>query len=216
VLRTRFETENGVPVQKVAVSADFEVGRHHIPEGGLGAFIPYLIRPFDLTRPPLMRVELIETGRDHHVLVVDMHHIVNDGISRGVLINEFMTLYNGEELPALPLQYRDYAEWQQQEKEGMAVQKQFWMTELAGELPVLGLPYDLPRPAIKNYEGGNLAFTLTEEEIDWVRRIAEKKASHYSYFSFPYSTFCSASSAASGISLLALRSPAVTGKASGR
>ena len=73
------------------------------------------IMPFDLSQAPLIRVGLLETAPREFVLMVDMHHIITDGVSQGILVKDFMSLYNNEDLPELKLQYKDYSEWQQGE-----------------------------------------------------------------------------------------------------
>ncbi|HLP60910.1 MAG TPA: condensation domain-containing protein, partial [Candidatus Deferrimicrobium sp.] len=136
-LRTSFSEINGELVQRIHDSVEFE-----ITGSGKDDLIKNFIRPFDLSQAPLLRVGLLK-----QILIVDMHHIISDGTSLAVLIEEFMMLYQGEELPALPLQYKDYAAWQNREKEGvLSRQQEFWLVEFAGEIPVLNLPYDYARP----------------------------------------------------------------------
>ncbi|MCP5103151.1 MAG: amino acid adenylation domain-containing protein, partial [bacterium] len=135
---------------------------------GAGAPRPgEFIRPFDLSRAPLMRVELVRLEDGNHVLLVDMHHIVNDGVSSGILIREFMKLYRGEVLPELRLQYKDYAVWQNREKEKEYVKKQedYWLERFAGDIPVLDLPIDFNRPAVQSFEGSTTGFTISPEEV---------------------------------------------------
>ncbi|MCP4157707.1 MAG: hypothetical protein GY757_58905, partial [bacterium] len=130
-------------------------------------------RPFELTNPPLLRVAVIETThtgttRDlkERFLLLDMHHIITDGTSQEVLIKEFLALYDGENLPPLELQYKDYAEWQnsRKQKELTKQQEEYWLNLFSGELPVLSLPTDYPRPVIQSFEGNNLSFMLNEDE----------------------------------------------------
>ena len=70
------------------------------------------VQPFALHKAPLVRVGLIEMPEHEYLLMVDMHHIITDGVSQGLLVRDFMALYNNDPLPALQLQYKDYAEWQ--------------------------------------------------------------------------------------------------------
>jgi hypothetical protein len=106
------------------------------------------IRPFDLSHPPLHRVGLLKEQEDKYILVVDMHHIITDGISHDILAREFTALYAGEELPFLRLQYKDYAEWENSDtrKEARKKQETYWLKEFTGEIPLLHLPMDHARP----------------------------------------------------------------------
>ncbi|KAF6608062.1 hypothetical protein H6F38_31950, partial [Paenibacillus sp. EKM208P] len=70
------------------------------------------VRAFDLAQAPLLRVQLVETGPERHVMFYDMHHIISDGVTEGIIVQEFSQLYEGKELPPLRIQYKDYAVWQ--------------------------------------------------------------------------------------------------------
>ena len=105
--------------------------------------IKEFIRPFDLTKAPLFRMSIIRVTEEKHLLLVDMHHIISDGASVSVLIDEMTRLYAGEALEPLRIQYKDYAVWQQHLlTERHKMQEEYWLKELDGELPVLTLPTD--------------------------------------------------------------------------
>jgi non-ribosomal peptide synthetase component F len=103
-----------------------------------------------------------------------MHHIISDGTSMGVLVNEFMRLYNGEKLPPLRTRYKDFSRWQNSKKEQESIKRQekYWLKEFAGEIPVLNLPADIPRPAIQDFSGGFLAFEIGKEETQKMKDLA--------------------------------------------
>ena len=117
---------------------------------------------------PLLRVRLLTLGADEHIVILTMHHIVSDGWSMGLLLNEIASLYRaysaGEEspLPELPLQYADYAVWQREWLQGEVLEAElgYWREQLRGELPVLELPTDRPRPAVQSYRGAREFFRL--------------------------------------------------------
>jgi amino acid adenylation domain-containing protein len=114
--------------------------------------------PFDLERGPLLRARLVLLPGDRQLLLLNMHHIVSDGWSVRLLLHELTRLYSAsvDALPSLPVQYADYARWQRRELEGAVFARQldYWRRELAGELPVLDLPTDYPRPAVQTFRGG--------------------------------------------------------------
>ncbi|ARU62078.1 hypothetical protein CBW65_14470 [Tumebacillus avium] len=128
-------------------------------------------RPFELSKGPLFRVLLVRMRDDEHLLLLLLHHIISDGWSNGVLLQELAALYEqhtgGREaaLPALPVQYADYAVWQREWLQGEALDGQisYWQQQLSGELPVLTLPTDRPRPAEFSYRGAYEPFHLPEE-----------------------------------------------------
>ena len=113
------------------------------------------IRPFDLGKAPLLRVGLVSESESVHYLLIDMHHIISDGTSVGILIDELSILYRGDELDELPIQYKDYAVWSTSEK--FLAQKEaeaaFWLEQLKGELPVLALPEDLRDQRFRRLKG---------------------------------------------------------------
>jgi amino acid adenylation domain-containing protein/non-ribosomal peptide synthase protein (TIGR01720 family) len=124
-------------------------------------------RPFDLARGPLVRTVLFRLGTQDHVVVLTMHHIIADGWSMGILIEELTALYaactSGQPagLPALPIQYADYATWQRTWLQGAVLEAQlaYWRQQLL-DLPALELPMDHPRPAIPSVRGAYQTFEL--------------------------------------------------------
>ncbi|MEO8488706.1 amino acid adenylation domain-containing protein [Pseudomonas sp.] len=124
--------------------------------------------PFDLENGPLLRVQLLTLGDQEHVLLLTLHHIVSDGWSMNVLIDEFIRFYDAHErndapqLPALPIQYSDYALWQRRWLEAgeQARQLEYWQARLGDEHPVLELPTDRPRPARPSYQGTRHNFAI--------------------------------------------------------
>ncbi|MCP5049569.1 MAG: amino acid adenylation domain-containing protein, partial [bacterium] len=137
------------------------------------------VRPFDLSRAPLMRVGLMETGEGTHILMADMHHIISDGVSSDLLEIDFIALYEDKTLPPLRLQYKDFSQWQNREShiENTRNQESYWINEFKGEIPVLQLPTDYPRPAIQRFEGGSINFRLQGEDCHGLRALAMKTGS---------------------------------------
>ncbi|NEW09937.1 non-ribosomal peptide synthetase, partial [Paenibacillus sp. SYP-B3998] len=137
------------------------------------------IRAFELAKPPLLRVGLIELAKDRHILMFDMHHIISDGVSMNILVEEFVRLYGGEELIPLTIQYKDYAAWQQSEahSERLKQQEAYWLQELQGELPQLELPTYFSRPPIRSYEGDVLHFVIDKQRSEGLQQIAENTGS---------------------------------------
>ncbi len=151
ILRTSFMVIEGKPAQVVHDEVEFALDS---VEGGFDSFI----RPFDPASAPLLRVALIreEAGR---ILALDMHHLVTDGVSMGILIREFLALYSGDErLPELSLQYKDVAQWQPDLKASSS----YWHERFKDPPPPLELPLDCDRPQMQSFAGGTLFFYIDE------------------------------------------------------
>ena len=135
------------------------------------------IRPFDLSKPPLLRVGVgelrsgeLETRQ--YLLLIDMHHIISDGTSMGILVKDFARLYNGETLEELPIQYKDFTVWQNAffNSQEILEQERFWLDQLSGELPILNLT-DYPRKAVQDFHGETFVFTLEKDLVEEVNRL---------------------------------------------
>ncbi len=186
-LRTTFGEAGGAPAQIVAPFAGFvlptedlsslpadareaEVRRRAAQDAGT---------PFDLAAGPLFRAALLRLAADEHVLLLNMHHIVSDGWSMGVLFREMEALYAARRdgtdpvLPALPVQYADFAVWQRAHLQGEALDRQmeYWKRQLAGAPEVLELPLDHPRPAVPSYRGESVEFALPAETLERLRAL---------------------------------------------
>jgi len=137
---------------------------------------------FDLERGPLLRVQLLKLDAQEHVLLLTLHHIVSDGWSMNVLIDEFIRCYDAHErhetprLQALPIQYSDYALWQRRWLEAgeQARQLDYWQARLGDEHPVLELPTDRPRPAMPSYQGTRHNFAIDAGLAAQLRNCARK------------------------------------------
>jgi amino acid adenylation domain-containing protein/non-ribosomal peptide synthase protein (TIGR01720 family) len=137
-----------------------------------------LITPFDLHQSPLFKVRLINTQGQQHCLFLDFHHIICDGISVNIFIQELFDYYRGQELPLLPVNYRDYSDWEHCMAASGSLQKQelFWKQQLTQPVPVLELPIDFSRPVIFNPTGEKLEVLLDKDITDRLIRIATQYA----------------------------------------
>jgi len=135
---------------------------------------------FDTARGPLLAAHLLKLGRDDHILLVNLHHIVSDGWSMSVLVHEIcdgyraLTMGTASTLPSLPIQYADYAHWQRHWLEGEILDGQmaWWMSQLSGTLPVLDLPTDRPRYAGQGHESGRVHLSLDPALSEAIRQLA--------------------------------------------
>ncbi|MBU2137273.1 MAG: amino acid adenylation domain-containing protein, partial [Gammaproteobacteria bacterium] len=138
-------------------------------------------RAFDLEQSPPWRVAVVEQGRQEHVLLVCLHHIIADGWSIQVLLDEFATLYRAfstgqaSQLAALPVQYADYALWQRERLSGTRLSQQldWWRAQLGSEQPLLELPCDKPRPALRQGHGARHSFSVPAALAERLREQAQ-------------------------------------------
>lgn len=175
-LRTSFPSVEGQPTQHIASPAPLTLPLTDLsdrPHAEREAARQHLVRqltqrPFDVARGPLFRPHLVRLEAELHVLVLSMHHIAIDGWSLGVLFDELAVVYgarlSGEApvLPALPVQYADYALWERQWLQGAVLDEQlaYWRQQLAGAPPVLELSVRRPRPVRRSLRGARCAVTL--------------------------------------------------------
>ncbi|WP_080283458.1 non-ribosomal peptide synthetase, partial [Clostridium botulinum] len=176
-LRTYFETLDGEIIQKLQNSYKFKLVERK-EDGNVDNIINKFIRPFNLEKAPLFRVELVK-NKEKTYLLIDMHHIISDGVSMSILIKEFTALYNGENLDPLKLQYKDFAAWQNNflKSEEVKKQEEYWINNFSDEIPILNMITDYERPAIKSFEGDGLSFEVDEKVTENLRKIARKTGS---------------------------------------
>ncbi|AZC38807.1 non-ribosomal peptide synthetase [Pseudomonas chlororaphis] len=189
-LRTTFCEEDGIAVQVVHPPAPLHIEVIDLHTGGLSyeeqvnALTDSKRQPpFDLRNGPLLRASLLRVAADEHVLVLTQHHIVSDGWSMGVMVDELIQLYAGYRqgrtinLPDLPIQYADYANWQRQWMDAGERERQlgYWLQQLGGEQPLLMLPLDHSRPAIQSYRGALFDIPLGDELRVGLKQLAQRE-----------------------------------------
>jgi tyrocidine synthetase-3 len=185
-LRTSFHMAAGVPVQQVHDKVKFEI---ECPDGASLSItsyplsvIPRFIRPFDLSRAPLLRVGLVQMENKEYLLMVDMHHIISDGTSMGLLVKEFMALYEGQALPPPGIQYKDFSGWHNRQRKSQQARQQekYWLHQFSGEFPLINLPADFPRPAVQSFAGAHIRFEINQENTKALKALAlEENATLY-------------------------------------
>jgi amino acid adenylation domain-containing protein len=191
-LRTTFVDINGEPQQivhpaKATVLRDLQVcpGRD-VDEQAREFSIAEASQRFDLRAGPLFRASLLQLGLEQHVLFLTAHHIICDGWSLRVIMKDLAAFYSlGEDSPkqpALLIQYRDYAAWQQRSRNSVATRadRDYWLSKLAGELPTLDFPLDHARPALQGFRGASVCAQLSSLDLERLREFA--RARHCTVF----------------------------------
>ncbi|MBD2441588.1 condensation domain-containing protein, partial [Nostoc sp. FACHB-110] len=177
-LRTTFAVTEGIPVQVIAPKLTINipvVDLPDLPPASLQQIVTQEVRqPFDLSISPLLRATLIRQQAESHLLILTMHHIITDGWSMGIFLQELEILYQAftqgkpNPLPELTIQSADFAVWQRQwlTKGVQQQQLDYWKQQLAGAPPLLELPTDYPRPSVQTFVGANKRFQLDKDLTD--------------------------------------------------
>ncbi|HBZ82358.1 non-ribosomal peptide synthase/polyketide synthase [Brevibacillus parabrevis] len=192
-LRTTFSDRDGEAVQIIHPAIEWSLGRVDLREWAeaereakaLQLAIEDAKRPFDLERGPLLRASLLVMAQQEYVFLLNLHHIVADGWSMNVFMEELVTIYEalsaGEtpQLAELPLQYADYAAWQRDWLQGDVLEQQlaYWKAKVGGAEPLLALPTDRPRPAVQSHKGAMHTITLPAERLAALKTLSREEGS---------------------------------------
>ncbi len=196
ILRTIFTLCEEKPVQVVLPSLSITLDMEDLlkfPTGErekeLERFIRNdILKPFNPVEGPLLRTKLVKLDEDEYIFLLIIHHIIADGTSIQVFIKELAQLYQAYSqdkrtpMPRLAVQYIDYVEWQRRwfgsEARGIPFlekQELFWLEQFSGELPVLSLPYDYPRPTIQDFNGDTISSGLDSKTSISLKHLALKE-----------------------------------------
>ncbi len=169
-LRTSFSLENGKPIQVIHSKVEFAVERRKldyvddekIRRKHLEAELKDFVRPFDLKNAPLLRVGYFEFDDKETYLAIDLHHIITDGASMGLLFAEYMALAEGRNLAPLIMGYRDAVEWLRNrlDEPSLIRQRKWWLEQFSDKIPLLDIHTDKPRPLVRDYRGARVFHTI--------------------------------------------------------
>ena len=199
-LRTTIASNDGQPVQIITPASDLEhissgklvplavIDLRDVPESEREAVLQKHLTEksrtvFDITRFPLLDTTLLRLGEEDYVFLLVIHHIVSDGWSISVFFQELATLYKafakGEAspIPELPIQYADFSDWQREWLQGDVIESQlsYWKEQLGGQLPVLDLPADHPRPAVQTFRGARHGVVLSSKLTTALRQLGQQE-----------------------------------------
>jgi len=174
-LRTSFTLIDDAIVQVVHDTATFGF-EPTPPAPSLDAAVAGFVRPFDLARAPLLRATVLEGASDRHTILMDLHHIIADGRSIDVLVEDLTALVDGRRPPAPPIQYKDYAAWQRDRASGPDVQAQgrYWRKLFKDGVPALALPTDFPRPPVQSFEGAHVQVEADGALVERLRTLGRE------------------------------------------
>ncbi|MBX8513358.1 amino acid adenylation domain-containing protein [Pseudomonas cichorii] len=186
-LRTTFERHGSQVLQRIAAPDSITISETTVSQALDNEVLQHMAaqevsKPFDLAKGPLFRAHLVRLSDSEHRLWVTLHHIISDGVSMGVLIDEFSALYNAfakdeaDPLPALAIQYADHAVWQREWLSGsrLQAQKDYWQQHLQGAPTLLELPTDRPRPLVQSHAGGQYNVALPTALTSGLRALSRR------------------------------------------
>lgn len=180
ILRTVFRADEKGEIRQFIFPAheiqfsipDFDLREENQQQEKLKSLLQHeFTKPFELAEGPLVRASLYHTADHKWIFTFTLHHIISDGWSMGIMINELLLFYNSHKkdepnpLAPLRIQYKDYAVWQQEQlsSETLNGHKDYWLKQFEGELPVIDLPVDRTRPAVKTYNGAVIHKTIAKD-----------------------------------------------------
>lgn len=176
-LRVGFVSIGEAIFQKIHNNAVFSIETSDIADHDIEGFVRSCVRPFDLDRPPLIRLFIGRLATDACVFLFDAHHIMFDGISGNILFQELMALYRGDPLDNPGRPYREYIAWLQEFRtsETFRRQESYWLERFAQPAPPLALPYDFPRPPKNDFKGEVARFKVGRELLDQLKQTASQQ-----------------------------------------
>ncbi|MFQ4145484.1 amino acid adenylation domain-containing protein [Chlorogloeopsis sp. ULAP02] len=191
ILRTSFEVVNGEPIQKVADAVTLtlpEVDLCHLADEQKQIQVQKLSlqeaqSSFNLGQAPLLRAKLLHLQAEQSILILTLHHLIGDGWSVKVLVQELSAIYQtfaddkSSRLPQLPVQYADFVYWQRNWLQGEVIEKHlaYWKQQLGGNLPILQLPTDYSRLPIQTFRGSQQKFVLPKALTEAIKQLSQRE-----------------------------------------
>ncbi|WP_147239340.1 non-ribosomal peptide synthetase, partial [Tenacibaculum sp. E3R01] len=175
-LRTEFVTIDGELSQRILSEANFSINYLNYEED-LESIVKDFTKPFDLGMGPIFRVGIVRVTNQEHLLVIDSHHIISDEVTIKILLKDLFSIYNGDKLPELRIQYKDFVMWQNQDQQQEEIRqhKKYWLDKFSKEVPTLELPYDYPRTFKNTDDGGNLLIKIDDNRVGQLKKIAQEE-----------------------------------------
>ncbi len=176
-LRTRFEIKDNNVVQIIEDNIKFNLELEQSHTEDLNEIYYNFVKPFDLSKAPLFRAQLVQLKDNKTLLLLDMHHIISDGTSLSILLQELCDLYNGSNLSEKTVDYKDFTLWEKEqfETDEFKKSKEFWVNQFrTDEIPLLNMPTNYPRPSVQSFEGSNYHTQLSKKVFKKINETAKK------------------------------------------
>jgi amino acid adenylation domain-containing protein len=182
--RTSFEISGNHSIQRIHQEIDFKIeymqGQKEKPgEEEMQQMIQDFIRPFDLSIAPLLRIGLLKLEEKKHLLMFDLHHIISDAVSMGLLKNDFVSIYHGKRPEPAPIQYKEFSVWQNWflKSDHLKEQESYWFEVFNKPISPLNFPTDFPRPQVQDFEGELIEFRFSKEFTEKIKNLCKERES---------------------------------------
>lgn len=176
-LRTHFEIKDNDIVQIIDDKVDFSLNLDTTATtDNLNDIYSNFVKPFDLSKAPLFRTKLVKLQDNKMLLLLDMHHIISDGTSLSILLQELCDLYNGSTLSKKQIDYTDFTLWEQEhfKTDEFNSEKEYWLNQFSDEIPLLNMPTSYTRPSMQSFEGANYHTILSKDMFDKVNKVSKE------------------------------------------
>ena len=169
-LRTYFVKDSTGIYQKILPEAKIDLKIVSVKEHKFKNYIKYFSKEFDLSKAPLLRCEIVLLSNYKKYLLIDMHHIISDGVSTGILVKDLADLYNYKEIEQTDITYKDYSLWENKaiETNMFQTEKEYWLENLK-DSELLNLPTDFPRPTTQTYNGDKFQFLINKKLLNKIK-----------------------------------------------
>ena len=174
-LRAHFNLIDDKIVQIIDNNIDFKLKLTESNDNNIDRIYKDFVKPFDLSKAPLFRAEAVNLPNGKMLLLLDMHHIISDGISLKILMQELCSLYNEETLPPKNIDYTDFCIWEEEQfkTDEFNKKKEFWVNKFKEEIPLLNMPTTYPRPSMQSFEGKDFRVNLSKEMFNKISSVAK-------------------------------------------
>lgn len=176
-LRTYFDLEDGELVQKILDELHISIKLEDAQEKTIDDLFKEFVQPFNLKEAPLFRVKLVALKNSNVILLLDIHHIINDGASLEILLKDLCAFYNGKTLESLQYDYKDYSIWENEQlnSDKLHNDENYWISKWKDkEIPLLNMPSTYPRPTVLSYKGSNSYYKFSPELTANIFKICKK------------------------------------------
>jgi|GEM_PF-441789 len=172
-LRTQFLLKHGEFMQNVLETVDFKVDFREIKESQIQSELDKLTVPFDFMKPPFLRVFIGKLCNEEFIFIINVHHIVVDGLSLNIIVQEFLQAYQEKELPEIKSGYEDYVKWENGylQSESYKADQRFWQDTLTHDYRRLQLPLDYSHSAGQKFQGDVVRFKIEKNKTDKIRNL---------------------------------------------
>lgn len=185
--RTSFSLFEDAVMQKIQEKASLSIEYEELSTISLEEVLESFVEPFDLSRPPLLRVKVVKMLKDKRIMLFNMPHIISDGTSLRIFIDELICLYNGMDLPEVIMQPKDYTIFRNQNNLKIERCREYWKTQFKDRIPLLNFPYDFVRPIVNSYNGNILQKSIPLDLVHKIQKLClDLKCSLYVFMFASY------------------------------